>query len=240
MSLESLGNSIEASRIKVGVELMMSSGVSAIVTKVTDSDFTIDANPPLAGASYMADIEVIRAEDGPADLVYKPTANADSKYQVATVAGGCFWGVELEFMREPGVVGTKVGYTQGHAVEPTYQEVCTGATGHSEAMMITFDPAIVSYDRLLHIMLDRLGEDKYLLNQVKQDKGTQYRHGVYYHNDEQRSIAERIVGSYGDDCKTEVLPATVMYNAEEYHQQYLLKGGQSARKGDQTPIRCYG
>jgi len=88
--------------------------------------------------------------------------------------------------------------------------------------------------------MDRLGENKYLLNQVGNDKGTQYRHGVYYHTPEQREIAERIVSSYGEDCVTEVKPAAKFWFAEEYHQQYLLKGGQSARKGDDSVIRCYG
>ena len=71
-------------------------------------------------------------------------------------------------------------------------------------------------------------------------RGTQYRHGIYYHTDEQKEIAERIVESYGEDCVTEVKPANVFYDAELYHQQYLLKGGQSARKGEDTAIRCYG
>jgi peptide-methionine (S)-S-oxide reductase len=71
-------------------------------------------------------------------------------------------------------------------------------------------------------------------------RGTQYRHGVYYHNDEQKQVAEEVVGSFGEDCVTEVKPAEKFYDAETYHQQYLLKGGQSARKGEESAIRCYG
>ena len=77
---------------------------------------------------------------------------------------------ELEFMREKGVVGTKVGYTQGDAADPSYQEVCTGTTGHTEAIMVTFDSAVVEYETLVHLAMDRLGENKYLLNQVGNDK----------------------------------------------------------------------
>jgi peptide-methionine (S)-S-oxide reductase len=107
-------------------------------------------------------------------------------------------------------------------------------------MMITFDPKVVPYSRLVHLAMDRLAENKFLLNQVGNDKGTQYRHGVYYHNDEQKKIAQQIVGAFGADCVTEVLPATKFFIAEDNHQQYLLKGGQTARKGEHTAIRCYG
>jgi peptide-methionine (S)-S-oxide reductase len=85
-----------------------------------------------------------------------------------------------------------------------------------------------------------LGENKYLLNQVGNDKGTQYRHGVYYHNAEQKQAAQEIVGAFGQDCVTECLAAKKFWVAESYHQQYLLKGGQSARKGENSVIRCYG
>lgn len=103
-----------------------------------------------------------------------------------------------------------------------------------------YDPSVVSYERLVHLAMDRLGENKYLLNQVGNDKGTQYRHGVYYHTPEQKKVATKIVESFGEDCVTECKPAVKFWIAEEYHQQYLLKGGQSARKGDESTIRCYG
>lgn len=106
--------------------------------------------------------------------------------------------------------------------------------------MVTYDQDVISYEKLVHFAMDRLGENKYLLNQVGNDRGTQYRHGIYYHSDNQKAWAEEIVKSFGDDCKTEVLAASRFWDAEEYHQQYLLKGGQSARKGDDSSIRCYG
>jgi peptide-methionine (S)-S-oxide reductase len=143
-------------------------------------------------------------------------------------------------MRVPGVVGTAVGYSQGAVEEPSYERVCAGTTGHTEAIVVMYDPDISSYERLVDVAMDRLGESKYMLNQVGNDKGTQYRHGVYYHTPAQKDVALQVVGSFGEDCVTECLPAQKFWFAEDYHQQYLLKGGQSARKGDTTVIRCYG
>ena len=241
LSFESLkASGLDESQIKVGVELVLANGIRAAVTEVGEEEFTIDANPPMAGASYVADVELIKVEEGvPVSLEYSPEP-LSSKYQVATFALGCFWGGELAYMREKGVVGTKVGYTQGQKKNPSYEEVCSGTTGHTEAIMVVYDPEEGSYEKLVHLAMERLGESKYMLNQVGNDKGTQYRHGIYYHNDEQKKIAEEVVGSFGEDCVTEVLPAKVFFVAEEYHQQYLLKGGQTAKKGDDTTIRCYG
>lgn len=126
---------------------------------------------------------------------------------------------------------------------PTYEEVCTGTTGHTEAIRVIYDPNVVSYKSLVQLGLDRLGGDIYKLNQVGNDRGTQYRHGIYYHNEEQKKVAEELLNQLSDDTKevfTEVKEAKVFYMAEDYHQQYLLKGGQSAKKGASETIRCYG
>lgn len=234
-----MGDQIDINQLKVGVELHLVNGMKAVVTEITDETFTIDANPPLAGASYSATVKLLNVEEGPKEFEYIPEGTK-STYKVATFALGCFWGGELEFMRQKGVVGTKVGYTQGQKEEPAYKEVCSGTTGHTEAIMVTFDPRVTSYSQLVTVAMDRLGESKYLLNQVGNDRGTQYRHGIYYHNDKQKEIAQEIIASFGSDVKTEVLPAKVFWDAEEYHMQYLLKGGQSARKGATETIRCYG
>ncbi|GKY95856.1 hypothetical protein MPSEU_000546200 [Mayamaea pseudoterrestris] len=232
---------VSKDQIKVGSQLQLANGMTCVVTAVTDKDFTIDANPPMAGAVYKASIKLLGVEDGPDVSKYseKPKSTG-SRYQAFTCALGCFWGGELFFMRQPGVVGTSVGYTQGSINDPTYQQVCSGSTGHTEALVVTYDPDIISYDKLCHLAMDRLGENKYLLNQVGNDRGTQYRHGIYYHTPEQKEVAKAVVASFGEDCKTECLPADEFYYAEDYHQQYLLKGGQSARKKDSTVIRCYG
>jgi peptide-methionine (S)-S-oxide reductase len=242
---EEMGDQINVNDLLVGVELYLVNGMKAVVTQVTDDTFTIDANPPLAGASYNAKVSLLSIEDGPTQMEYShgiesTTTSSRSNYQLATFALGCFWGGELEFMRQAGVVGTKVGYTQGMKVEPLYKEVCSGTTGHTEAILVTFDPRVTSYRQLVTVAMERLDDNKFLLNQVGNDRGTQYRHGVYYHDELQKEIAEEVVGSFGPDCKTEVLPATKFWDAEDYHQQYLLKGGQSARKGDTAMIRCYG
>jgi len=235
---------MDASLIQSGVELVMGNGLKATVTERNgDESFVVDANPPLAGASYSANVKLISKVTGPdSGFLYPPLIDSSHTniIQVATFAMGCFWGGELAFMREDGVVGTKVGYTQGQSENPSYNDVCSGTTGHVEAIMVMYDSSIVSYDRLVHLVMDRLGENKFLLNQVGNDRGTQYRHGIYYHSDEQCSIATEIKESYGDDCVTEVLPAKVFFNTEDVHQQYLLKGGQSAKKGDTSFIRCYG
>jgi len=231
---------MDKAQIKPGVKLFLANGMQCVVTEVADQTFTIDANPPLAGASYKASINLVNVEAGPSITEYSDSKPTNHRYDVATFALGCFWGGELAFMREPGVVGTAVGYTQGMKEDPSYKEVCSGTTGHTEAILVLFDPQKVTYERLVHLAMDRLGENKYLLNQVGNDRGTQYRHGVYFHDSEQKIVAEKVVGAYGEDCVTEVLPAKKFWFAEDYHQQYLLKGGQSARKSDKSVIRCYG
>ena len=238
ISFESSG--VSKDQIKQGTQLQLANGMRCVVTNVSDNEFTIDANPPLAGASFKASVKLVKAEDGPLIGEYMDESPSTSRYQVFTCALGCFWGGELFFMREPGVVGTAVGYTQGSVVNPSYKDVCSGTTGHTEAIVVTYDPNVVTYEKLCHLAMDRLGENRYLLNQVGNDRGTQYRHGIYYHNLDQKAIAEAVVASFGEDCRTECLPARTFYFAEDYHQQYLLKGGQSARKRDQSVIRCYG
>ncbi len=126
---------------------------------------------------------------------------------------------------------------------PTYEEVCTGTTGHAEAVQIVFDASVVSYDELLTVLWDI--HDPTTLNRQGGDTGTQYRSGIYYHNEDQRRTAfasrDQVQKKYNPTAiVTEVLPAKEFYMAEEYHQQYLQKGGQCAHKGDLSPIRCYG
>ena len=152
--------------------------------------------------------------------------------------------LELAFQRMPGVISTHVGYTQGQTPNPTYKEVCTGTTGHTEAIRVIYDPNIVPYEALVQLGIDRLGDNVYKLNQVGNDKGTQYRHGIYYHTKQQRDVALEILAkiNVSDDRQvmTEVKEAQEFYMAEDYHQQYLMKGGQSAKKGADATIRCYG
>ncbi|KAI0500275.1 hypothetical protein KFK09_018485 [Dendrobium nobile] len=167
--------------------------------------------------------------------------------QFAQFGAGCFWGVELAFQRVPGVTNTEVGYSQGLAHNPTYEDVCTGTTNHAEVVRVQYDPNSCRYEDLLDVFWAR--HDPTTLNRQGNDVGTQYRSGIYYYTPEQEKAAkdslDRHQTTLGRKIVTEILPAKKFYRAEEYHQQYLEKGGrfgfqQSASKGCNDPIRCYG
>ncbi|GMF47647.1 unnamed protein product [Phytophthora fragariaefolia] len=177
-----------------------------------------------------------------ADNQRDSSLDSGSKQSVATFAAGCFWGVQLAFDRVPGVLQTAVGYTQGDVDSPTYRQVCSGRTNHAEAIKIVFDESQVSYDALLRKFWAI--HDPTTLNRQKNDKGTQYRSGVYYHSEEQRKAAlaskDQHQTTLSKPIVTEILEAKTFWDAEDYHQKYLQKGGQCADKGCDIPIRCYG
>jgi peptide-methionine (S)-S-oxide reductase len=145
----------------------------------------------------------------------------------AIFAAGCFWGVEAAFRKIEGVISTRVGYTGGHFKNPTYENVCSHKTGHAEAIVITFDPSIVSYNQLLDIFWKI--HDPTTLNRQGWDVGTQYRSTIFYLNENQRAAAlsskEKLEksGEFKKPIVTEIVPATEFYEAEEYHQQYHEK-----------------
>ena len=153
-----------------------------------------------------------------------------------------FWGIELAFQRVPGVIKTEVGYTQGLSSNPTYEEVCSGSSGHAEALQITYDSTAIKYEDLVTVFFDI--HDASTKNRQGNDVGTQYRSGIYYHTEAQRIAAfnckDKEQLKYDSPIVTEILPSKKWYPAENYHQQYLQKGGQCAKKGDLTAIRCYG
>jgi len=149
--------------------------------------------------------------------------------QRATFAMGCFWGAERKFWQRPGVYSTAVGYVAGHTPNPTYREVCTGMTGHTEAVLVVFDPKQITYDDLLKLLWEN--HDPTQGMRQGNDVGTQYRSGIYYYDEDQQRAAERsrdayqqrlTAMSYGP-ITTEILPAPEFYYAEDYHQQYLAK-----------------
>ena len=149
----------------------------------------------------------------------------------ATLAAGCFWGVEAAFRQVKGVASTSVGYTGGTSKDPTYKEVCSGGTGHAEAVEVEYDPSKVSYDELLAVFWEN--HNPTTLNRQGPDVGTQYRSAIFYHTSEQKAAAEaskeRLQKSdrYSRPVVTEITPASEYYRAEDYHQQYFEKRGLS-------------
>ncbi len=155
------------------------------------------------------------------------TNQSAAKREIATLAGGCFWGMEEILRKIPGVLDTKVGYIGGSIPNPTYKLICTGITGHAEGVQIHFDPAKISYEQILGYFFRM--HDPTTLNQQHNDRGTQYRSAIFYNNEEQKAVAERVKASVDKSGKwkkpvvTEVTKASQWWPAEDYHQKYLVK-----------------
>eukprot|EP00545_Synedropsis_sp_CCMP1620_P007096 CAMPEP_0119007876 /NCGR_PEP_ID=MMETSP1176-20130426/3314_1 /TAXON_ID=265551 /ORGANISM="Synedropsis recta cf, Strain CCMP1620" /LENGTH=430 /DNA_ID=CAMNT_0006960109 /DNA_START=71 /DNA_END=1363 /DNA_ORIENTATION=- len=284
----------------VGSQLTLkgSGNIQVLVTAVTDTTITVDANPPLAGSSYSCQSLTIKSisslptksvrhgygyndDDGQEITTTKDEASSsessssepspssnNNKYQVATFGLGCFWGAQLAFSRVPGVVGTKAGYTQGKNSNKnktvTYEQVSQGTSRHVEAVSVVYDATLVSYEQLLAIAMERLeqqetrhitstsswneydlawlfGSDDDNDDDDDTNVNVQYRHGFYFHTAAQKQLATDFVSRLNNArYRIELRPATTFDEAEEYHQHYLLKGGQSARKGAKETIRCFG
>lgn len=147
------------------------------------------------------------------------------KNEKATFAAGCFWGVEEKFRNIKGVISTKVGYTGGKTENPDYHKVCSGKTGHTESVEIQYNPDEFSYNKLLEIFWNL--HDPTTLNRQGPDVGSQYRSVIFYHNEEQKKLAEKSKQKeqekLGREIVTEIIPAQKFYEAEEYHQKYLMK-----------------
>ncbi len=150
-------------------------------------------------------------------------------FQQAMFGMGCFWGAERKFWQTPGVFTTAVGYAAGFTPNPTYEEVCSGRTGHNEVVLVVFDPSQVSYETLLKVFYE--SHDPTQGMRQGNDAGTQYRSGIYWFTEAQREAAEQATQAFGaelakrhyGEITTEVLPAPAFYYAEPYHQQYLGK-----------------
>jgi peptide-methionine (S)-S-oxide reductase len=151
------------------------------------------------------------------------------EYEIAVFALGCFWGAERAFWQTPGVWSTAVGYAGGFTPNPTYEEVCTGRTGHAEVVLVVYDPAVLSYRNLLKVFWE--AHDPTQGYRQDNDIGTQYRSAVYVFDDDQRKAAEETRAMFQErlrkagygEITTEIAPAGEFYYAEDYHQQYLYK-----------------
>lgn len=149
--------------------------------------------------------------------------------ELATFAAGCFWGIEAAFQRIPGVIDAAVGYSGGHTENPTYKDVCTDETGHAEVVQVTFDPAKLSYEKLLDAFWEM--HDPTQVNRQGPDFGSQYRTAIFFHSPEQKAAAEKskaalqASGKYRKPIATEITAASTFYRAEDYHQRYLEKRG---------------
>jgi len=147
--------------------------------------------------------------------------------EVATLAGGCFWCLEAAFQDLKGVEKVQSGYSGGRVANPSYEDVCTGTTGHAEVVQITFDPAVVSFNDLLHVFFTI--HDPTTLNRQGADVGTQYRSAVFYHSPEQKAATERVIKElaaehvWDSPVVTEVKPLEAFYPAEEYHRDYFRR-----------------
>ena len=153
-------------------------------------------------------------------IKFEPLIN-ENKTERAIFASGCFWGTEYHFSKVDGVISTTVGYTGGTKDEPTYDEVCTGKTGHAEATEVIYDPSKVSYEELAKLFFET--HDPSQVNQQGPDVGTQYRSGIFYLNDDQKEVAEKLIAtlkSKGLNVATEVTKASTFWSAEDYHQDY--------------------
>jgi peptide-methionine (S)-S-oxide reductase len=166
------------------------------------------------------------AQEKVQDEKKKMTTHTTNKsgLETATFGSGCFWCTEAIFLNVDGVESVVSGYTGGKVKNPTYKEVCSGLTGHAEVVQLTYDPAKVTYDELLEFFWKT--HDPTTLNRQGNDEGTQYRSVVYYHNDEQKRLAEHYKkkldesGAYNAPIVTEISPAAKFYKAEDYHQNY--------------------
>lgn len=174
----------------------------------------------------------VRADDSRAEAAHgaEPARLKEGDTMETAIFGaGCFWGVEAAFRRTPGVTATEVGYSGGAVENPSYQDVCTGRTGHAEVVRVTFDPERISYDALLDVFWK--SHDPTQKNRQGPDIGTQYRSAIFFQNPAQEEAARashkalRESGAYPKPIVTEIVAAKPFYRAEDYHQQYLEKRG---------------
>ena len=153
--------------------------------------------------------------------------NSEAPTEIATLAGGCFWCIEAVFREVEGVEQAVSGYAGGTSTDPSYQDVCSGLTGHAEAVRVTFDPTVITYREILEIFFSV--HDPTTLNRQGADVGTQYRSAIFYHDEEQKAIAEALITELDEShiwdrpIVTQVVPLGEFYPAEDYHREYFSR-----------------
>jgi len=158
--------------------------------------------------------------------------NQGVSLEVATLAGGCFWCIEVVFREVNGVENVVSGYTGGNTVNPTYEQVCTGKTGHAESVQVSFNPSKLSYREILEIFFSV--HNPTTLNRQGVDVGTQYRSAIFYHNEQQKRVAQELVRELSEanlwdkPIVTEIVPLDTFYPAEDYHQEYFSRHPEQA------------
>lgn len=181
-------------------------------------DITGKGWPRLLAAGLIAAVSLLASSMNAAP----DSTNAPQKLETATIGGGCFWCAEAVFQRIPGVKSVVSGFAGGTTPNPTYEQVCTGETGHAEVVQITFDPAVISYGKLLEIFWE--AHDPTTLNRQGNDAGTQYRSIILYSNEAQKNAAEKSKAEaqkqFTSPITTQIVPLTHFYSAEQYHQNY--------------------
>jgi peptide-methionine (S)-S-oxide reductase len=156
-----------------------------------------------------------------------PQSTSTNEREIATLAGGCFWCLEAVFNETKGVQSVESGYMGGKVADPSYEDVCTGRTGHAEVVQIGFDPKAVSFHELLEVFF--VIHDPTTLNRQGNDVGTQYRSAIFYHSAQQKTVAHEVIARlsaekvYDEPIITEVVPASAFYRAEDYHQEYFQR-----------------
>lgn len=153
---------------------------------------------------------------------------SEKKLEVATLGGGCFWCTEAVFQQIRGIQSVESGYSGGQVHQPSYEQICTGRTGHAEVVRLRFDPAVISYEDILEIFFTI--HDPTTLNRQGADTGTQYRSVIYFHDEQQKQIAQKVMqraaAIWDDPIVTELSPAPMFYLAEAYHQNYFRQNPQ--------------
>lgn len=183
---------------------------------------------------YMLTLNELENIYVPSEKINTITGNGVVKVEQATFAAGCFWGVEALFQQLNGVISTTAGFTGGETINPTYEDVYSELTGHAESVQVEYDPSLISYEELIEVFFENHNPTS--LNKQGEDIGTRYRSAIFFHSNEQAEIAliakenlERS-GRFKKPVVTQIVPITSFYRADEYHQSYLAKRGQSSCK----------